>query len=80
MGIHEAEEINRIRKTMMSEIFPQINNGYQNRDVGSSEVTKQDKNPKNAHLEIYIQTQEKSKTKKVLKCQGKKTLVTEKQG
>lgn len=78
MGIHEGEEINRIHN---NEIFPQINNGYQNTDVGSSEVTKQDKNPKNAHLEIYIQTQEKSKTKKILKeVRGKKTLVTEKQG
>ena len=67
MGIHEGEEINRIRKIIMSEIFPQINNGYQNTDLGSSEVTKQDKNPKNAHLEIYTQTQEKPKTKKILK-------------
>ena len=73
MGIHEGEEINRICKTIMSEIFPQMNNGYQNTDLGSSEVTKQDKNPKNAHLEIHIQTQEKSKTKKILKeIRGKK--------
>lgn len=64
MGIHEAEEINRIRKTMMSEIFPQINNGYQNRDVGSSEVTKQDKNPKNAHLKYIFKLKKNQKQKK----------------